>query len=69
MMRALWIVWVGVAVGVQSVAAAEEGQGQALSLWYGQPAVRWMASLPVGNGRLGAMVFGGVGCERIALNE
>ncbi len=40
-----------------------------LTLWYRQPAVRWLESLPVGNGRLGAMVFGGVTEERIALNE
>jgi hypothetical protein len=31
------------------------------SLWYAQPAERWTEALPVGNGRLGAMVFGGVG--------
>ncbi len=38
-------------------------------LWYRQPAAVWTEALPVGNGRLGAMVFGGVGDERIALNE
>lgn len=40
-----------------------------LTLWYQQPAIVWEAALPVGNGRLGAMVFGGVGKERIQLNE
>jgi alpha-L-fucosidase 2 len=40
-----------------------------LSLWYARPAKRWLESLPVGNGRLGAMVFGGVDQERLALNE
>ncbi|TWT82844.1 hypothetical protein CA13_43070 [Planctomycetes bacterium CA13] len=40
-----------------------------LSLWYRQPAERWLESLPVGNGRLGAMVFGGVDSEHLALNE
>jgi hypothetical protein len=39
------------------------------SLWYLQPAEKWSQALPVGNGRLGAMVFGGVDTERLALNE
>ncbi len=40
-----------------------------LSLWYEQPANEWMKALPLGNGRLGAMVYGGVDVETIALNE
>lgn len=39
------------------------------TLWYGQPAARWKEALPVGNGRLGAMVFGRIDHEQIALNE
>lgn len=38
-------------------------------LWYTKPAAAWEDALPVGNGRLGAMVFGGVKEERIQLNE
>jgi hypothetical protein len=38
-------------------------------LWYRQPAARWVEALPVGNGRLGAMVFGGAAIERLQLNE
>ena len=38
-------------------------------LWYRQPARVWVEALPVGNGRLGAMVFGGVAHERLQLNE
>lgn len=38
-------------------------------LWYKQPAAKWVEALPVGNGRLGAMVFGAVEKERIQLNE
>jgi len=42
----------------------------ALSLWYRLPAdAEWVRALPVGNGRLGAMVFGGVVNERLQLNE
>ena len=42
---------------------------QPLSLWYRQPAKAWTEALPIGNGRLGAMVFGGVNEERLQLNE
>ena len=40
-----------------------------LKLWYSQPADKWVEALPVGNGRQGAMIFGGVQRERIQLNE
>ena len=40
-----------------------------LKLWYKEPAKEWVESLPLGNGRLGAMVSGDVYNERIALNE
>ena len=39
------------------------------TLWYKQPAANWNEALPVGNGVLGAMVFGGATSERIQLNE
>jgi alpha-L-fucosidase 2 len=38
-------------------------------LWYRQPAGEWLEALPVGNGRLGAMIFGGVAQEQIQINE
>jgi alpha-L-fucosidase 2 len=38
-------------------------------LWYRQPALKWTEALPLGNGRLGAMVYGGVASEKIQLNE
>lgn len=47
-------------------AAAEDPE---LVLWYDRPAEKWENALPVGNGRLGAMVFGRVLDERITLNE
>ena len=40
-----------------------------LMLWYRRPAREWLEALPLGNGRLGAMVFGGVETERLQLNE
>ncbi len=42
---------------------------QALKLWYRQPAAQWTQALPVGNGRLAAMVFGDVRREHLQLNE
>ncbi len=40
-----------------------------LKLWYEQPAKKWVEALPVGNGRLGAMVYGDPLKEEIQLNE
>ena len=39
------------------------------TLWYLQPAAKWTEALPIGNGRMGAMIFGGVTDERIQFNE
>ena len=44
-------------------------QDDALLLWYDKPASEWTEALPVGNGRLGAMVFGGPANEQLQLNE
>jgi alpha-L-fucosidase 2 len=40
-----------------------------LTIWHKQPAKNWNEATPIGNGRLGAMIFGGVSSERIQLNE
>src|SRR5688572_74646 len=40
-----------------------------LKLWYRKPAVQWVEALPVGNGRIGGMIFGGVEEDLIQLNE
>jgi len=42
---------------------------QDLKLWYKQPAVKWTEALPIGNGRLGAMVFGGIENDHLQFNE
>jgi alpha-L-fucosidase 2 len=39
------------------------------TIWYRQPAAKWEEALAVGNGRLGAMIFGGIEKERLQLNE
>ena len=46
-----------------------DAEAAATTLWYRRPAQEWVEALPVGNGRLGAMVFGGTAAERIQLNE
>jgi|CXWL01.1.fsa_nt_gi alpha-L-fucosidase 2 len=49
--------------------SVSNGDTRDLSIWFDTPATRFTHSLPLGNGRLGAMVFGGVAEERIILNE
>jgi alpha-L-fucosidase 2 len=48
---------------------ADSPTDRANLLWYRQPATQWNEALALGNGRLGAMVFGGVQSERLQLNE
>ncbi|MCW2365894.1 alpha-L-fucosidase 2 [Sphingobium sp. B7D2B] len=52
-----------------AVAASESDRPLRDRLCYRRPATEWTQALPVGNGRIGAMVFGGVGTERLQLNE
>lgn len=52
------------------LAACTETPSKApLTLWYDKPAQNWDEALPIGNGRAGAMVFGGVEKEQLQLNE
>ncbi len=44
-------------------------QETTLRLWYDEPAQEWTEALPLGNGRIGAMVFGGTEVDRIQFNE
>ena len=53
------------AFGSESIAATDES----LLLWYDRPANEWTDALPIGNGRLGAMIFGGAAIEQLQLNE
>lgn len=59
----------GTLVAPPSITGAEHGPRGPLNLWYRQPAREWVEALPIGNGRLGAMVFGGVERERVQLND
>ena len=50
-------------------ATAVAAPKNSLELWYAAEAANWNEALPIGNGRLGAMVFGGTSTERLQLNE
>jgi alpha-L-fucosidase 2 len=63
------LVPIGVGRRRTAVRPDEMMTGTPPDLWYAAPAVAWTEALPVGNGRLGAMVFGGVERERLQLNE
>lgn len=54
---------------IPAILWSAENRVRELALWYEQPASEWMKATPVGNGRLGAMIFGGTDTETIALNE
>ncbi|GAA1762536.1 glycosyl hydrolase family 95 catalytic domain-containing protein [Luedemannella helvata] len=61
--------WVAVA-HAGSMAPSQVLAANDLALWYDEPAgTDWLRALPIGNGRLGAMVFGNVDTERLQLNE
>lgn len=45
------------------------GYAEDLKLWYSRPAVEWTDALPIGNSRMGAMVYGGTEREELQLNE
>lgn len=48
---------------------SEKELNPSLVLWYDEPASEWTEALPVGNGRLGAMIYGGIKEETIQFNE
>jgi alpha-L-fucosidase 2 len=50
-------------------AATANSQKEPLLLWYDKPATEWTDALPIGNGRLGAMIFGNPASEQLQLNE
>jgi len=55
---------------IPGVAGTSDGEGGRNVLWYDKPATNWeKEALPIGNGRLGAMIFGGVEREHIQFNE
>ncbi|HEV8286461.1 MAG TPA: glycoside hydrolase family 95 protein [Chitinophagaceae bacterium] len=66
----IWIKSVAVFVAIISLyAATAQRYNTSLKLWYNKPASIWEEALPLGNGKTGAMVFGGVATERFQLND
>lgn len=65
-MKAYKIILTGI-LSLALYACSEHSENDVL--WYGTPASCWEEALPVGNGRMGAMVFGNTGTERIQFNE
>jgi alpha-L-fucosidase 2 len=59
----------GTALAVFLFATQLPAAGEDLTIWHRQPAKNWNEATPVGNGRLGAMIFGNVTRDRIQLNE
>ncbi|MFL9842395.1 glycoside hydrolase family 95 protein [Sphingomonas sp. ST-64] len=55
--------------GAAGAAGGASAASDRARLWYRQPAAEWTQALPIGNGRIGAMLFGGVAQERLQLNE
>ncbi len=54
---------------ITAFSGSAEPPNESFTLWFRQPAREWLEALPVGNGRMGAMVFGLVNDERIQFNE
>ncbi len=67
----LWVIALALVAASAPAPARQIDSADArhLTLWYTRAAPQWDHALPLGNGRLGAMVFGSVGRERIQLNE
>jgi len=75
-MKRTWLLFVVIGVLGIAIVRCEAGEtsaaqepANAMTLWYRKPAAKWIEAMPIGNGRLGAMVFGGIEKERIQLNE
>jgi alpha-L-fucosidase 2 len=62
-----WIMCV--AIYFVSAPLAHSAPTDAMKLWYEKPAGEWVEALPIGNGRLGAMIFGGTERERVQFND
>lgn len=65
--KSILIILLTFLVGAACVSVPESPNN--LKLWYNKPAQKWTEALPIGNGGLGAMIFGGVENDRIQFNE
>src|SRR4051812_10307961 len=65
----LWLIQASAAQAVDSTEREATTPRREMVLWYRQPGQKWLEGMPLGNGMIGAVVFGGIAQERIALNE
>ena len=63
------VIWIQVVSIILVLSAKQTSAPGRVRLWYDEPASKWTEAMPLGNGRLGAMVFGTVLKERLQLNE
>ena len=68
-MKKLFVIQFLLLVMGSEVVSAQQDPSSLLSLWYNKPAASWNQALPIGNGALAAMVFGGVTSDQLQLNE
>jgi alpha-L-fucosidase 2 len=69
MIRSLFLLLLFISILTQSCNRKKELEQHDITIWFSQPAEKWVEAIPVGNGRLGAMIFGGTHSEHIQLNE
>jgi alpha-L-fucosidase 2 len=68
-MKALKILLFSIVASVTVSCDTSTNEQHDLKLWYDKPAENWNEALPIGNGRLGAMIFGNPETEHLQLNE
>ena len=56
-------------LSISSRTSIAQNQSSGMNIWFTRPADSWNEALPIGNGRLGAMIFGGLEKEHLELNE
>jgi len=67
--RAILFVWITLFLFLPSAALSKDTADREMTLWYNEPAAEWVEALPIGNGRLGAMVPGTTDTIHFQLNE
>lgn len=63
------LLYIALAVFILSGFTKSNAQQKELKLWYNKSAEKWTDALPIGNGRLGAMIYGGINSDHIQFNE
>jgi alpha-L-fucosidase 2 len=67
--RTAFVLLFSITILLLSIRSKGQTPPSGMKIWFNKPAEKWNDALPIGNGRLGAMVFGGIEKERLQLNE